>query len=236
MDDVWLIPHFEKMLYDQAALARVLPTCVANHRDQGGDRSLTRRLATYFATSRTRPVVSAVLRTQTPRESRESSTCSPRRSFEEILGPDLADQPHGGTEVTREGNFEHHTSILHRPVRGDLARPTPVEDARQRLSRTRSARVRPAKDDKNPHRVECHDRFCAVRSANATGNAQYADAALASRGSCFERCDEATAGGCAHIEVGRPTISPWRRTMRGSSNCSPRLPKQRGIRCGSKRQ
>jgi uncharacterized protein YyaL (SSP411 family) len=49
--------------------------------------------------------------------------------------------------VTADGNFEGST-ILTRPVRGDLVRPPEVEEARAGLFERRARRVRPGLDDK----------------------------------------------------------------------------------------
>ena len=49
--------------------------------------------------------------------------------------------------MTDAGNFEGR-NILHRPVRGDLLRPDPIEQARRELFDAREGRARPGLDDK----------------------------------------------------------------------------------------
>ena len=53
--------------------------------------------------------------------------------IEDVLGPELAPVAIEWYGVTKSGNFEG-SNILHRPVRGELARPPDVETARQRSS------------------------------------------------------------------------------------------------------
>ena len=81
VDAYWLVPHFEKMLYDQALLATRVPARLARHRRaalpahrRGDDR------ATCCATCATPTAASSPPRTPTPRASRASSTCGRSRS------------------------------------------------------------------------------------------------------------------------------------------------------------
>ncbi len=67
--------------------------------------------------------------------------------IEDVLGPGLAPAAIEWYGVTKSGNFEG-SNILHRPVRGELARPPDVETARQLLFDAREKRVRPGLDDK----------------------------------------------------------------------------------------
>src|SRR5206468_3760378 len=68
--------------------------------------------------------------------------------IESLLGdPELAGAAVEWWGVTAGGNFEG-ANILHRPVRGDLARPAAVEEARRILFEAREQRVRPGLDDK----------------------------------------------------------------------------------------
>ena len=157
-DDRWLVPHFEKMLYDQALLARA---CLEAYR--------VTKQADYAETAR--GIFEYVLRDLTdPRGgfySAEDADSEGEEGKFYVWTPDEVIRVLGREEgelfnrfygVTPEGNFEHRTSILHieqpldtfaklkgfdpQPLRERLA------SARARLLAARSARPRPSRDDK----------------------------------------------------------------------------------------
>ena len=157
-DAEWLVPHFEKMLYDQALLAK---TYLEAYR-------ITKRAA-YAAVAK--DTIEYVLRDLTDSHGAfysaedadsegEEGKCyvwTPQEILD-VLGPDegaLFDRFYG---VTNEGNFEHGTSILHieQPLEvfahlkgfdpQNLARRLSV--SRAKLFAVRSTRVRPHRDDK----------------------------------------------------------------------------------------
>jgi uncharacterized protein YyaL (SSP411 family) len=177
VDRHWMVPHFEKMLYDQAGLARiylhgwqvtgspqwrqVLEETVGYvlrdlHADEGG---------LYSA------------------EDADSEGVEGRFyvwSLEEVtdvLGPELAPAAVDWYGVTARGNFEG-ANILHRPQRGDLLRPPPIEQARRLLFERRAQRVRPGLDDKVL--TEWNAMFCSTlaEAAGATGRADWRDEAI----------------------------------------------------------
>ncbi len=143
-DRHWLVPHFEKMLYDNALLARVY-------------------LHAYLATGR-RPWKQVVEETldyllsppmHIPGAGLASSEDADSEGVEgrfyvwdraevvEVAGPETADW-YG---VTDGGNWEGR-NILVRPERGRLERPAAVEAGRRALLDRRNRRVRPGLDDK----------------------------------------------------------------------------------------
>ncbi len=152
VDEEWLVPHFEKMLYDQALLVRVY-------------------LHAYLVLGEERwkhvveETVEYVLR-----ELRHAS--GGFFSAEDADSPDEHGHGHEGLfhtwtidevrevlgaeadialewyEFTDEGNFEGRTIPARLRHRGELARPPAVESARQRLFEARAQRRRPLLDDK----------------------------------------------------------------------------------------
>ncbi len=143
-DRRWLVPHFEKMLYDNALLARVY---LHAWQATGADRYR------QVATETIGYLLSAPIRQQGA-----GFSCAEDADSEGVEGKfyvwslgELTDV--GGSEAaawygaTPEGNWEG-TNILWRPVRGDLARPSDVEASRLALLAARSQRTRPALDDK----------------------------------------------------------------------------------------
>jgi uncharacterized protein YyaL (SSP411 family) len=143
VDDRWLVPHFEKMLYDQALLARV-------YLHAWQVTGFPRYLQVLEET------VGYVLRDLAApgggwcsAEDADSEGVEGRFyvwSLDEVLavGGQVAADWYG---VTAGGNFEG-ANILTRPVRGDLVRPPEVEAARAALFERRAGRVRPGLDDK----------------------------------------------------------------------------------------
>jgi uncharacterized protein YyaL (SSP411 family) len=146
VDREWLVPHFEKMLYDQALLARVYL-----HAWQVTGEERYRQVA-----AETIDYVRRDLRH--PGGGFSSSEDADSEGVEgkfyvwsvadvrQVLG-DAADAAIEWWGITPAGNFEG-TNILTRPVRGDLVRPEPIEQARRRLFEVREGRVRPGLDDK----------------------------------------------------------------------------------------
>ena len=151
VDERWLVPHFEKMLYDQALLARIYlhawqVTGEARYRqvlDETVDyvsRDLRHRGGGFYSAEDA----------DSPgpdghHEEGRFATWTPAE-LTEVLG-ELAPAAASWWGVTPEGNFEGR-SILHRPVRGELLRPAEIERARRELFDHREGRPRPGLDDK----------------------------------------------------------------------------------------
>ncbi|MBN2563594.1 MAG: thioredoxin domain-containing protein [Phycisphaerae bacterium] len=156
-DRRWLVPHFEKMLYDNALLARVYLEAW-----QATGKDLYRRVATE--------VFDYVLRDMTDRRggfhSSEDADSEGQEGKFYVWTPDEIKAVLGKEDgaffcgyygVTVAGNFEGH-SILHVPQEAsEFARekglsPEELEDRmtplRRKLREAREARVRPGKDDK----------------------------------------------------------------------------------------
>ncbi|MBE9508595.1 MAG: thioredoxin domain-containing protein, partial [Chloroflexi bacterium] len=144
VDDHWLVPHFEKMLYDNAQLARVYL-----HAWQVTGAPLFRAIAEQ--------VLDYVLREMTAPTGGFCSTQDADSEGEEgkffIWTPDeirgvLGDQAAPLMEaygVTGRGNFEGK-SILE--FVGSLEKRQALADARRRLFEARESRVHPGRDDK----------------------------------------------------------------------------------------
>jgi len=148
VDGVWLVPHFEKMLYDNALLIRlyahgwlltgearylqVLDETIAyvmrDLRQSGGGTSSAEDADSEGVEGRFYVWSEAEIR--------------------EVLGDD-AEVAFDWYGVRPGGNFEHGTTILNRMhARGLLHRPAEVEAVRVRLFEHRAGRVRPGLDDK----------------------------------------------------------------------------------------
>jgi uncharacterized protein YyaL (SSP411 family) len=158
VDEKWLIPHFEKMLYDQALLAMAYAEAgqALGKKEYG---RAAREIFTY------------VLRDMTSPEggfySAEDADSEGREGLFYVWSPEEIRQHMGKEEgalfcrfygVTPEGNFEDGTSVLHisHPAEAFAAeeKMDPRElgkilhRGREKLFRIREKRIHPLKDDK----------------------------------------------------------------------------------------
>ncbi|HEU5273785.1 MAG TPA: thioredoxin domain-containing protein [Xanthobacteraceae bacterium] len=149
VDEKWLVPHFEKMLYDNAQLLELL--ALAHARTGQG----------LFA-QRARETVAWLDREMTTRDGAFAASLDADSEGEEgkfyvwslaeietVLGADDAALFARHYDVTREGNFEGH-NILNRLKRepSDEATEARLAGMRAKLLAARAARIRPGLDDK----------------------------------------------------------------------------------------
>ncbi len=152
VDAQWLVPHFEKMLYDQALFVRVyshaaVVTGLPRYRQVVEEtvEYVLRDLrhsdgGFYCAEDADSPDEyghghEGLFHTWTTAEVRD------------VLGDD-ADAALAWYEFTEEGNFEGRTIPARLHHRGELERPAHIEAARQALFEARCGRLRPGLDDK----------------------------------------------------------------------------------------
>jgi uncharacterized protein YyaL (SSP411 family) len=149
VDERWLVPHFEKMLYDNALLLELLALA---HQRSGNPlfRARAQETVEWLAREMTTPegAFSASLDADSEGEEGKFYVWS-RDEIEKVLGAADAEFFARHYDVTPEGNFEGHT-ILNRLARVPA---TPDEEARLaqlrgKLLAARIARVRPGLDDK----------------------------------------------------------------------------------------
>ncbi|MBK9181246.1 MAG: thioredoxin domain-containing protein [Acidimicrobiales bacterium] len=199
-DAFWMVPHFEKMLYDQALLARVYL-----HAWQVTGEERYRQVATetieYVLRDLRHPAGGFFSAEDADSEGEEGRFYVWRQEeMEDVLGPDAP----GAIEwygVTRSGNFEG-ANILHRPLRGDLVRPPAIEAARQQLLEARGRRVRPGLDDKVLTEWNGLMLATLAEAAAALGRADWLEAAVANAEFLL-----------AHLR--RPTDGRWLRSWQG---------------------
>ncbi len=143
-DRRWLVPHFEKMLYDNALLARLY---LHAYQATGLDRyrQVVEETLAYLLS----PPMAIEGAGFASAEDADSEGVEgrfyvwDRAEVLEVAGPEVADW-YG---VTDAGNWEGR-NILIRPQRGELARTEPVEAGRRALLDRRNGRIRPGLDDK----------------------------------------------------------------------------------------
>ena len=151
VDDVWLVPHFEKMLYDNALLARVYL-----HGWQVLGHERYRRVCEETLTWALREMrgpeggFHSALDADSEGEEGRFYVWTPDEIREALqgLGDDArADEVIAYYGVTPAGNFEGR-NILHVPAGAGAQPPAGLEEARRALYVHRSRRVWPGRDDK----------------------------------------------------------------------------------------
>ncbi len=156
VDRQWLVPHFEKMLYDQALLARVYRQAYSvlgiPHYRQVVEETIGYVLRDlrhpdggfYSAEDADSPDddghgVEGLFHTWTPDEVRAALAGTDDETIALVLE---------WYDITDEGNFEGRSIPNRIRDRAQLRRPPSIEEARRRLSAARSRRRRPGLDDK----------------------------------------------------------------------------------------
>jgi uncharacterized protein YyaL (SSP411 family) len=177
VDAFWMVPHFEKMLYDQAGLARVYlhGWQVTGHERW---RQVLEETIGYVLRDLGSPEGGLYSAEDADSEGEEGRFYVWHDDdFLALLGPSgpAAAEWYG---VTKSGNFEG-ANILHRPVRGDLLRPPEIEAARSTLFTARLDRVRPGLDDKVLTEWNAMFLSSLAEAAGATGRTDWLDAAVA---------------------------------------------------------
>ena len=151
-DADWLVPHFEKMLYDNALLAHAY---LEGYRATGDTRyaGVARSTIDFMLTELQTDDGGFASALDADSEGVEGRFYAwPWSELTAALaGAGLEDDErrilaaHWGARV--DGNWEG-TNVLHRPVGGEAARPELVDRGRSALLAARAGRVRPGRDDK----------------------------------------------------------------------------------------
>jgi uncharacterized protein YyaL (SSP411 family) len=147
VDERWIVPHFEKMLYDNALLLRVYTQLWRLTGDRMA-RRVARQVAEFLR--RDLPGFTSSLDADTNGSEGATYVWSPDQ-LREVLGEADGNFAADLFAVTGAGTFEHGTSVLRLARDIDDATPDLVarwEDVRTRLYAARLTRPQPARDDK----------------------------------------------------------------------------------------
>ncbi|MGC9495246.1 thioredoxin domain-containing protein [Streptomyces sp. WG7] len=177
VDREWVVPHFEKMLYDNALLCRVYAHL---WRSTGSD--LARRVALETADFMVRELRTAEGGFASALDADSDDGMGKHvegayyvwtpAQLTEVLGADDAALAARYFGVTEEGTFEHGSSVLQLPQQEGVFDAERIASVRERLLAARDGRPAPGRDDK------------VVAAWNGL-----AIAALAETGAYFERPD-----------------------------------------------
>ena len=144
VDNRWLTPHFEKMLYDNAQLARVY-LHAWQVTAEPFYRTITEEVLDYVVREMTDPAGGFYSTQDADSEGEEGKffVWTPDE-ISDLLGP-RADHFVVAYGVTTRGNFEGKNILV---LEGDLEERQAVEEARRTLFEAREERVHPGRDDK----------------------------------------------------------------------------------------
>jgi len=187
VDERWLVPHFEKMLYDQAMLTMAYTEA---HQATGEARhgAVAAEILTYVLRDMTAPEGGFYTAEDADSEGEEGLfyVWTPTE-IKEHLGKDLGDLFCRFYDIGPHGNFEDGRSILHTriPLESFATRENMevaelerlLEEARERLFMTRERRIHPLKDDKILTSWNGLMIAALAKAYKALGNQTYVDAA-----------------------------------------------------------
>lgn len=153
VDRDWVVPHFEKMLYDNALLCRVYA-----HLWRATGSELARRVALETADFMVRELrtpeggfasaLDADSDDGTGRHVEGAYYAWTPAQLAAALGEDDAAYAVRYYGVTEEGTFEHGSSVLQLPQDAGVADGERIASIRERLLAARDERARPGRDDK----------------------------------------------------------------------------------------
>ncbi|NJP50966.1 thioredoxin domain-containing protein [Streptomyces sp. SBST2-5] len=153
VDRDWVVPHFEKMLYDNALLCRVYA-----HLWRATGSELARRVALETADFMVRELrtpeggfasaLDADSDDGTGRPAEGAYYVWTPAQLREVLGEDDAELAARYFKVTEEGTFEHGASVLQLPQQDEVFDAGRIAGIRERLLAARAERPAPGRDDK----------------------------------------------------------------------------------------
>ncbi|MCX5050693.1 thioredoxin domain-containing protein [Streptomyces sp. NBC_00474] len=153
VDRDWVVPHFEKMLYDNALLCRVYA-----HLWRSTGSELARRVALETADFMVRELRTneGGFASALDADSEDGSGAHVEgayyvwtpRQLTEVLGAEDAELAARYFGVTEEGTFEEGSSVLQLPQQEGVFEAKRIEGVRERLLRSRDTRPAPGRDDK----------------------------------------------------------------------------------------
>lgn len=178
-DRKWLVPHFEKMLYDNAELAIVyLEACQATGKEQYSE--VARQIFEYVLRDMTSSEGGFYSAEDADSEGVEGKfyLWSPRETTD-ILGEDAAVEFSGYYGINNKGNFEGKSipNLLHNETAFEVIKKNPIDDYRKKVHEAREKRVHPHKDDKILTSWNGLMIAALALGARVLGNKEYSEAA-----------------------------------------------------------
>jgi uncharacterized protein YyaL (SSP411 family) len=171
-DPHWLVPHFEKMLTDQALLARAY---LHAWQETGHDDYLGVVTETLDFVLRDLTTPEGALYSSFDADAggvEGGHATFTLAELKQLLPPELVAPAAEWYGITEDGNWEGR-SIPVRPVGAPLARPPEIEHAGSMLAAARAQRVQPARDEKVLTEWNAMTAAALAEVASATDNQRY---------------------------------------------------------------
>ncbi len=181
VDGQWLVPHFEKMLYDNAQLAGCYLTAFQATGESRYGAVATETLD-YLLRDLRDPSGGFHSSEDADSEGEEGRFYAfTPAEVREALGPADGERFCAAFGITPGGNFEHGASVVHRfsSPREALLPKEEDQRLREKLRRWRDRRVRPGKDDKVLAAWNGLALSALARGSQVLGEARYLEAAQA---------------------------------------------------------
>jgi uncharacterized protein len=171
-DGAWHVPHFEKMLYDNAQLAQLCARAWLVTRDDRY-RRVAKGTLDYLLREMRQPEGGFSSSQDADSEGLEGKFFT--WSWDELVAL-IGDEAATGFGATPSGNWEG-TNVLWLPDGSDPTRPE-LDEARRRLFEAREERVRPATDDKVLTAWNAMAIQAFAEAGRAFGDVTYVEAAV----------------------------------------------------------
>lgn len=175
-DRFWIVPHFEKMLYDQAGLLGTYASAFALTKEYRF-RYVAEQIHRYVSNTLKLPQGGLASSQDADSEGEEGAYYVFRlEEVQEALGADANTfiEYYG---VTRSGNFEGK-NIIHRPINQDYVPDALLVGLRERLLSYRDKRPAPAIDDKVVTEWNAAYASALLRAARLFGHQEWTEEAL----------------------------------------------------------
>jgi hypothetical protein len=172
-DGAWHVPHFEKMLYDNAQLAQVCARAWLVTREDRY-RRVAEGTLDYLLREMRQPEGGFSSSQDADSEGVEGKFFT--WSWDELVAL-IGDEAATRFGATPSGNWEEGTNVLWFPDGSDPTRPE-LDEARRRLFEAREKRVRPATDDKVLTAWNAMAIQAFAEAGRAFGDATYVEAAV----------------------------------------------------------
>jgi uncharacterized protein len=184
VDRHWVVPHFEKMLYDQAGLVKLY---LHGHQVTGHDRYRQVVEETVEYVLRDLRLPDGGTASAEDADSPDSTGASVEGAFyvftpDEVRSilddPELAEAAVQHWELDREPNFEGRWIPARTHHRGQWERDGRIDEARRRLLEARSKRPRPGLDDKVITEWNAHWIAALAEAGTALARPEWVEAAV----------------------------------------------------------
>jgi len=147
IDERWLIPHFEKMLYDNAQLVTLYADAYRLTGNKKWKRIFDETIA-YIMRDMTHPLGGFYASEDADSEGVEGKFYVwTYAQVTSLLGESAGEFACRAYGITEQGNFEDHYNVLHLPITLNATEEQQLQKLREKLFAVREQRVRPARDE-----------------------------------------------------------------------------------------